>query len=112
LEPLVFLYVVSVYASLLGPVTAIGGIATGLLWGLRQYNFAVVALAVSGVLLGFLSAYYNPDAETNIHVYFVSSHLCALLLWAFFAGLVWRLIPEELPSVRRLRLQQRVKMRE
>jgi hypothetical protein len=72
----------------------------------------VVALAVSGVLLGFLSAYYNPDAETNIHVYFVSSHLCALLLWAFFAGLVWRLIPEELPSVRRLRLQQRVKMRE
>ena len=107
-----FLYVVSVYASLLGPVAAIGGIATGLLWGLRQYNFAVVALAVSGVLLGFLSAYYNPDAETNTHVYFVSSHLCALLLWAFFAGVVWRLIPEELPSVRRLRLQQRAKLRE
>ena len=62
--------------------------------------------------LGFMSAHYNPDAETSTHVYFVSSHICALLLWAFFAGVVWRLIPEELPSVRRSQLQERVRLRE
>ena len=105
-----FLYVVSVYASLLGPVAAIGGIAMGMLWGLRQYNLAVVAVAVSGVVLGFLSAHYNPEAETSAHVYFVSSHICGLLLWALFTGVVWRLIPEELPSVRRSRLQERAKL--
>lgn len=105
-----FLYIISVYASLLGPVAAIGGIATGVLWGARQYKFAVVATIVSAIVLGFFSAGYNPDAETSFHVYYISSHLCALALWALFAGVMVRIIPEELPSVRRSQLKDRMRL--
>ena len=104
------LYVITVYASLLGPVSAIGGIIAGLLWGLRQYNVAVVAVVLSGVVLGFLSSQYNAYAEWSDHIYFVSAHLCALILWALFAAVFGRMIPGNLPGQRRSWLQSRVKL--
>ncbi len=104
------LFVVSIYASLLGPIPAVGGALVGALGGMRRYTLLIVAQAVTVVALGFRSSWIDPYAPMSTHIYFVSSHFCATLLWALFVGVVWRLIPEELPSYRRSRLRSRVKL--
>jgi hypothetical protein len=107
---LVILFILSVYASLLGPVAAIGGIFAGALWRFRQHTLLVVAITVSAVAFGYLSALVNPETDFGAHIYFEASHFCALTLWAVFTALLTRFVPEELPSGRRNWLINRAKI--
>ena len=81
-----FLYVVSVYARLLGPVAALGGIATGPLWALRQYNFAVVAVAVSGVLGFYVGTLQSRCRDKYACLLRVVAHLRAAAVGVLCGG--------------------------
>ncbi|MBV8799309.1 MAG: hypothetical protein JO208_05830 [Alphaproteobacteria bacterium] len=103
----VFLFLVAVYAALLGPIVAAGGVVTSLLWAVQRHTFACVAFSTSFVALCFRSSLANPEGTMGAHVYFISAHLCAMALWGVFAALLYRILPEETPSGRRMWLQRR-----
>src|ERR1041385_702610 len=106
----VFLFLISVYAALLGPVVALGGVATGLLWALNRPTWACVTLSTSLVALGFRSSMANPEATIGDHVYFIGTHLCAMALWIVFTVVMSKLLPEETPAGRRVWLQKRARL--
>lgn len=101
------LFIISVYASLLAPVAAAGGVVTGVLFWARKVEFLCIAVPVIVVAFGFLSASAHPNADFGDHLYFVTTHICAAVLWSIFTVALSKMVPQELPSGRRLRLQER-----
>lgn len=101
------LFIISVYASLLTPIAALGGVVAGVLFWARKVELLCIAVPITAVALGFLSSSVHPDAEFGDHLYFVATHICAAVLWAIFAVAISKMVPQELPSARRLRLQER-----
>ncbi|MBV9570449.1 MAG: hypothetical protein JO056_04325 [Alphaproteobacteria bacterium] len=101
------LFIISIYASLLAPVAGVGGVVAGILFWARKVELLCIAVPVIAVAFGFLSSFAHPDSGLGDHIYFVASHICASVLWAIFTVALSKLVPQELPSGRRMRLQER-----
>jgi hypothetical protein len=96
----IFWFLVSVAASLLTPVPAIGGIMMGGLWGTNRMaaSFAVVGAAT--VVMSYLSFWNDPKAGYGDNIYSVSVQLCAMVIWAMFAGALTSLLKEAFATTR------------
>ena len=104
------LFILSVYAALLGPVAAGGGVVAGFMWWARRYTLLTIAIAVTCVAVGYMSSTAERDAGLGDNAYFVASHICAAGLWAVFTAMLSQLLPEALPGGRRLWLQKRARL--
>jgi hypothetical protein len=103
-------FVLSVYAALLAPIAALGGVACGIVWWARRYTLFAIALSVTCVALGYKSSTADLDPGLADNALFMASHLLATGLWAVFTAAMSQLLPQELPSGRRMWLQKRARL--
>lgn len=95
---MIALFFIMLAANLINPVAGIGGAVIGVLWGSHRFSSACIALAVTGVLSGFLAVAGAPHATFGTDVCLIAARLGSMTLWAIFAAVLASLLPEYLPN--------------